>query len=304
MFLRSFSAPLLLLLYAVTCTTQAAESIQLQTRDVKLHSALYRSSCGFIHANVLFIPGISSNSKWFDRHATALSQRCFNVLIVDRRGTGQSEGAKGDLLDKNDLVEDLKPAIHALNAISQKPLILMAISYGWKLPILFAKQNPEIPVDSIVLLAPTPSDDLKDEFKPSLMKKLSIKFSSADATFPGFIPTEALSDDPALRAWIDDTANSLTQKTYTQRFLLKSKELDDEAIATYPILKKDVLVVLPTQDKILDHAAIFKRFLLTPSDDTKRAIIKVDSGHVLDSPAALEQLSQALENWITKRSDY
>ena len=87
-------------------------------------------------AVVLFVGGIESHGGWYENSLEHLKEGGVTSYFLDRRGSGRSQGRKGDVLSLERLRSDLEEFSEFVKKNHPaKPLVLSAISWGAKLAL-------------------------------------------------------------------------------------------------------------------------------------------------------------------------
>src|SRR5258707_14607643 len=104
-------------------------------------------------AHVVCVHGVQSHASWYGHSCSRLSAAGFEVSFLDRRGSGRNEAARGDTPSFRRLLDDIAEYLRDQRGRSERPLFLMAISWGAKLAAGLARRHPGL-MDGLVLVAP------------------------------------------------------------------------------------------------------------------------------------------------------
>lgn len=219
-------------------------------------------------------------------------------MVYDRRGSGKSGGARGDISTKEAFFWDMKAATDFMSTYSVQPMHIMAFSYSWKLAPLFIKkmQRESRKVESLIFVAP--ASDMNASLKPKLSDLLKIVFNWKGPYFESPVKDVDLTQETETLQWIRQASESRPQQKFTRRFLLASKALDEEAYSILPEIKKPMLVIVPKNDRVIDREKVKSRFSQGPAGYA-RQVIDVDGGHLMDSPQAQSQLFEKVVEWVS-----
>ncbi len=195
---------------------------------------------------ILMLHGIQSHAGWYWATCQALRQAGYEVVFVDRRGSGHHTQGRGDTPNWWQIVDDAQAARAA--TWGDSPCVVVGISWGAKIALALAKRHPAN-IQAVSLWAP----GLCPAVTVSFLERARIFFTRVfqpTATVP--IPL----NDPALftaseewRRFLREDALALHQAT--ARFMVESVRLD-----TWLAVRKwdlPVLVLLAGQEKIVDN---------------------------------------------------
>lgn len=271
----------------------AGTDVYFWSRGVKLHGRFYEAQ-GKVKGNFLLLHGLTSNSSWFEKISYKLMKEGYNVLTYDRRGSGKSEGPRGDIPSSEAFFWDMKAALDFLGSTSALSTHVIAFSYSWKLPPLYIRKFESSKIESLIFVAP--ASDVQDSIKPTFWDKLKIFLNIDGPYFESPVKDTHLTQDPKTLNWIKDTEKSRLQQSFTRRFLLASNELDQKASHAIPEVRKPMLVFLPREDRVIDASKTRKRFLEGPYG-VARKIVEIDGNHIVDSNDAQDQLVSNVLKW-------
>ncbi len=100
---------------------------------------------------VVYLHGIISHSGWYESSCAHLARDGFNVHFIDRRGSGLNWRDRGDVRDWSVWIADVVSYLKHLP--SQRPKILLGISWGGILATAVVKQEPSL-VSGLGLICP------------------------------------------------------------------------------------------------------------------------------------------------------
>jgi alpha-beta hydrolase superfamily lysophospholipase len=95
---------------------------------------------GQVKGKIIVIHGIRSHGGWYERSCQAWANAGFEVCLLDRRGAGLNQQARGDCPSFRRLLDDVSEFIAAERSASQPqqtsvPIFVVGISWGGKLAI-------------------------------------------------------------------------------------------------------------------------------------------------------------------------
>lgn len=129
---------------------------ELRTHD-GLRLQLRHWPAGAARGTVLVVHGLGEHVGRYDHVAALLNGWGWSVLGVDQRGHGRSEGARGRLADRDDLLRDLALVVDSARASAPGPLVLLGHSMGGLVAARFVAGMAETwsrEVDALVLSSP------------------------------------------------------------------------------------------------------------------------------------------------------
>ncbi len=248
-------------------------------------------------ADVVWLHGIQSHAGWYENSCSFLSQRGYDVSFLDRRGSGVNDLGRGDTPSYGRLRDDVGEFLaERRKANPQRPIVLLAISWGAKVATALVRYRPEL-ADGMILVTPG--------FFPrvglSFAERLGILW--ARITNPTRLFPIPLSDPELFTTtprWLDYLRHDpLSLHQATARFLIESVRLDRSLRDAPGHIQLPSLLLLAGQDRIIENGRT-------------RAFVERFAGPVtiLDYPAAHhtlefepdpEMIFQELGDWIENR---
>lgn len=204
---------------------------------------------GPVKARLVCLHGIQSHAGWYTRSSAAFAQAGYEVVFLDRRGSGRNEQNRGDTPSFRRLLLDLAELLQAERNPGQRTYLL-AISWGGKLAVALERYRPGL-TDGLLLVTP----GLCPRITPRFQDKLRILWSRLTGPtrlFP--IPLDdpdLFTGDPTWQAFI--RADPLSLHQATARFLVESARLDAYLRWCPRAVKVPVLLLLAGQDRIIDN---------------------------------------------------
>lgn len=195
----------------------------------------------------LLIHGIQSHSGWYLGTCRALAEAGYEVLFVDRRGSGTHTECRGDTPSWRQIIEDAQAARVA--AWGDAPVVVAGISWGGKVALALAKKHPA-GILGVALLAP----GLCPLVNLPFLEKMAIlwaRLTNPTRLFPIPLNDPALfTSSPGWQKYLRKDPLALHQAT--ARFLMESSRLDSWLV--WQRWDQSVLVQLAGQEKIIDNA--------------------------------------------------
>lgn len=104
-------------------------------------------------ARLFYVHGMQSHAGWLYETGPQLATQGIDVYVLDRRGSGSSEGQRGHVDSKEQLLEDYARAIAHAGFDDRHPLVLLGQSLGGNiLAALLTERSPRY--DGVVFCAP------------------------------------------------------------------------------------------------------------------------------------------------------
>lgn len=228
----------------------ASDGYRLSTR----HWSPKQPPRGFVVA----LHGIQSHGGWYEYSCQQMCDAGYDVLFVDRRGSGMNAARRGDAPHGDRLINDVLQVLAEVRRRrdqfgSQIPVVLLAVSWGGKLAAVTAARRPEL-VDALALLYP----GLCSRVQPTavqrarlwLARKLDVRNKRIE------IPL----NDPALFTaeprWQEFIRlDPLTLRDVTSGFLLAHQDLTRESLVAASSIHCPTLLMLAGRDRIIDNVA-------------------------------------------------
>jgi alpha-beta hydrolase superfamily lysophospholipase len=169
--------------------------------------------------SVLIVHGLGEHIGRYDHVAAQLNAWHWSVVGYDQRGHGESEGARGALARRDDLLRDLALVFDAARAQQPGPLVLLGHSLGGLVAARFVAERVRS-VDALVLSSPALDLGMSTGQKLllTLLGPLAPNLRVHNGLKPGWI-----SRDPAVvRAYADDPRVHKRVTPKLVRFMLES----------------------------------------------------------------------------------
>lgn len=207
---------------------------------------------------VVALHGIQSHSGWYEYSSARLCEAGYDVLFLDRRGSGRNFSRRGDASHGDRLINDVVQVVSQVRRERDRvapstPVVLLAVSWGGKLATVTAARRPEL-LDGLALLypglcarvRPTPSQ----QARLWLARQLDIRHKRVEVPL----------NDPALFTaeprWQEFIRHDpLALREVTSGFLLAHQDLTHESLAAAPQIRCPTLLMLAGRDQIIDNEA-------------------------------------------------
>lgn len=248
---------------------------------------------------VVYLHGIQSHGGWYGASCRHLAAEGWEVLFLDRRGSGLNAQARGDAPSYARLVADVAELIEAQ---SERPF-LVAVSWGGKLAVALEQSRPGL-VAGLALLTP----GLCPKVRPALWQRLRIAWSRLVAPGRHFpIPLddpELFTATPRWREYI--RTDPLSLRTATARFLVSSVFLDRALRRgrgrgrTGSRVTVPVLLMLAGRDRIIDNAQT-RNFISGVGNPAVTEVLEyADAHHTLEFEERPEPAFRDLAAWLDR----
>lgn len=248
-------------------------------------------------AIVLALHGIQSHGGWYLRSSQALADAGFEVLFLDRRGSGLSLSRRGHAIHAERLINDVAQFTRAIRAERDPkcPLVLMGVSWGGKLALASALAFPEL-FDATALLYP----GLCPLVRPSRWQAWRLWW--AQSVGWGHVRVPIPLNDPALFTdtpqWQDFIRrDELGLHRVTVDFLAANLDLNQRIEAHLERVQGQALLMLAGRDAIIDNTATRKLFNRMTS--AQRTILEYPAArHTLEFEPDPQPFIHDLVNWM------
>ncbi len=207
---------------------------------------------------VVALHGIQSHSGWYEFSSGRLCEAGYDVLFLDRRGSGRNFSRRGDVSHGDRLINDVVQVLsdvrrHRDRVAPTAPVVLLAVSWGGKLAAITAARRPEL-VDALALLYPGLCARVQptawQRARLNLARRLDVRHKRVEVPL----------NDPALFTaeprWQEFIRNDpLALREVTSGFLLAHQDLTSESLTAAPQIHCPTLLMLAGRDQIIDNEA-------------------------------------------------
>ncbi len=249
---------------------------------------------------VLCLHGIQSHSGWYGYSSGKLCDAGYEVVFVDRRGSGLNQSQRGHARHHERLINDVVQALEDLrirrNEIAPTvPVTLLGLSWGGKLASVVAARRQEL-IDGLALLYP----GIRSHFEASIMDNVKLSLAREAELFEKLIPIPL--DDPALFTGMSESQafirnDNLSLRDVTVSFLLANRELDKLTQAAPPEIRCPAIMMLAGKDRIIDNPATTKWYKSLASQE--RAFFEYEKAfHTLEFEPDRNQWIGDLTDWL------
>lgn len=213
---------------------------------------------GELRGFVVALHGIQSHSGWYEFSSGRLCEAGYDVLFLDRRGSGRNFSRRGDVSHGDRLINDVVQVLsdvrrHRDRVAPNAPVVLLAVSWGGKLAAITAARRPEL-VDALALLYPGLCARVQptawQRARLNLARRLDVRHKRVEV--PLNDPT-LFTAEPRWQEFIRN--DPLALREVTSGFLLAHQDLTSESLATAPQIHCPTLLMLAGRDQIIDNEA-------------------------------------------------
>lgn len=268
---------------------QASDGYTLQYR--------HYAAVGPVKAVVLCLHGIQSHAGWYEFSCTELAKAGYEVIFLDRRGSGSNSEARGDVASYKRLFDDLVEFLPIPRAAYAKLRIYtLAISWGGKLAVALEQYRPGL-VEGLILLTPGFFPKVRPPFRQRL-QIASARLVKPDRFFP--IPLS----DPELftqtHEWLDFLKRDpLSVHQATARFLVESVRLDRYLRKAPALVELPVLLLLAGQDRIIDNVST-RAWVEQFASKDKTILEYPQAHHTLEFEPNRETFVRDILDWLNR----
>lgn len=244
--------------------------------------------------------GIQSHSGWYEHSSRKLCEAGWEVMFVDRRGSGLNQKERGHARHADRLVNDvlqfLSEVRHRRNAVAPTvPVALLGLSWGGKLAAVAASIKPEL-VDGLILQYP----GICPRIRMNPWQHFQLSLAKAVEVFDKRVPVPL--DDPALFTASSEAQrfireDNLALHDVSVSFLLANRKLDRLAAKCNRSIRCPVLLMLSGRDRIIDNVAV-KEWAARLATPERRVIEYPEASHTLEFEPDRDRMISDLTGWL------
>ncbi len=243
-----------------------------------------------------FVHGYADHSGRYEKPIEHWVKQGFAVQAFDYRGHGKSDGARGDVGQWSDYLDDVGVFYGRLREAAQgKPLFLLSHSNGSLINTHFIAQTPLPELRGAVLVGPfyglaLPVPPLK-LLAAKLVKGLAPGFKIGNELDPTHLSRDT--------AWqLESAQDPLRFATTTPRWFFETRAAQERLAGVGPKLKLPLLMVMGAEDPIASVPAARAFFDTIGSADKT---LKLNEGHRHETLMEIgrEQVWDDISSWIS-----
>ena len=248
---------------------------------------------------LVMLHGLQSHSGWFVQSQTFLAGLGFPVYAMDRRGSGFSEGPRGDCADFRHMSEDVKAVVQfARERHDVERVHVFGHCFGTIPATLFATAHPEL-VASLIQA----SSGIHTRIDLPFGRKLEIAWSKAtrrEVTMPIPLKAEMFSElEECVRFIREDEARL---KCATGSLYQEVRRARQYIHAHRKLLTMPLFMASAGDDPICDTAANERFFWALPA--RHKLLVRYDrSRHVIEFSQQRDDFFRDLSWWLERFGD-
>jgi alpha-beta hydrolase superfamily lysophospholipase len=295
--------------------------------DPSIPKGLLFHAQGEARATLLCLHGVQTHAAWFAPLARELTRGGFNVIAVDRRGSGVNAAApfvRGHTKGSQELLDDLQKQMRVAKMMGP-PVYLLGTSWGSNLAAVYVLRDLAPQADGLILLVPATRSRFEHWFSKPLAGLISFLFPKLTAKLPFQAvhyqageqqpppqdldqpPLKKPKDGTPWRASADladqlkeDEKSGLLLTRPTYRLLYTGLALASEWKSSSKQLTIPGLVILAGRDQIMDNAAAWRA--VSQHSSKAKLVSLEDAGHgaQITSPA---EIADSISKWTRETED-
>lgn len=244
-------------------------------------------------AHIVMLHGVTSHSGWYSRTSGLLADAGCAIHFLDRRGSGLNLAERGDVAGWEAWLADV--ASYLAQLPTDRPRVVVGISWGGKLAAAIARRNPEL-IDGLGMICP----GLFARQMPSSFARLSVRAACGlgmkrrRVTIPLRDPA-LFTDSAEEQDYI--ASDPLALREVTLRFAAQDAHLTRYATRAPEQVRSPVFCALAGSDRIVDNQRC-KQFF-SRLGGTQRTLCEYpDAPHTLEFSPAADLLVADIVNWL------
>jgi alpha-beta hydrolase superfamily lysophospholipase len=249
-------------------------------------------------AHIVGVHGVQSHAGWYGHSSRRFAGAGFEVSFLDRRGSGRNEAARGDTPSFRRLLGDIAEYLRDQRSKSDRPIFLMAISWGAKLAVGLARRHPGL-TDGLIFVAP----GFSPRVAPTPRERLGILWAhiiDPQRLFP--VPLNEPELFTSTPRWLEFLRNDpLAVRRATARFFLESVRLDWYLRFAVPHITMPVLTLLAEKDRIIDNSRTRALLGRLPTQD-QQIIEYPGAHHTLEFEPDPEPFIGDILSWLDRHT--
>jgi acylglycerol lipase len=274
---------------------------------LKLYVKQYLPAAAIIGV-VMMAPGIGGiRANDWDELGDYLSRAGYVVLVLHDRGTGYSEGVRGDLADYRLVIEDFEFFLKdGQSTYPEKPVFLLGHSLGGITSIQIAHDLDD-EVSGVVII--NPAYRYRKKAGPSFSTYLTYGFNALFR--PAALTVDMMGRDTDATSPIEDRAelwarrnDPMIVRKFSMRYMLSVRKVMKRAILNAKYAKQPLLLIYGAKDPFIDHRGSEEIFAAWGCPNKKKVVVQ-DGGHgvhvaIRSKTAILEWLNETTNDRQTR----
>ena len=254
---------------------------QLTSRDgTRLHSRTW-SPTAAPRGSILLVHGYGEHIGRYDHVGEALVGAGFQVLGLDLRGHGKSDGRRGFIRRFDDYLDDVA-ALATAAAASPRPHFLVGHSLGGLVALHYALQHSD-QLDGLVLSSPY----LRLRFPVPKSKVLIGRLASRilpTLALPTGLRGSDVTRDPEMQRLYD--SDPLNNKIATSRWFTEATAAQEALPGLLGALKLPLLVLQGAADAVADPAGTEAAYQVVEAKDKTLHLLEGQAHEIFNEPLA------------------
>jgi acylglycerol lipase len=248
---------------------------------------------------LVMLHGLQSHSGWFVQSQTFLAGLGFPVYAMDRRGSGLSEGARGDCTDFRQMISDIHAVVNRVRAQHEVENVhVFGHCFGTIPAVLFATAHPGL-VTSLMLA----SSGIHTKVSLAFSRKLELvlaKASRRTVQIPIPLKAEMFSDLNECVQFIREDEARL--KTATGSLYYEVRRACRHIQSNRHLLDMPVFMASAGDDPICDTEANERFFYSLPA--RHKLLVRYErSRHVIEFSEQRDDFFRDLSWWMERFGD-
>lgn len=245
--------------------------------------------------SVVLLHGIISHAGWYTSSAQHLAAQGYEVLALDRRGSGLNMTSRGDVKGWLTWVSDVVAVCE--HCRQRGPVVLLGISWGGKLAPVVARKRPDL-LTGFGMLCP----GIFAYQQPGIAKRAAVAASGKLGVDERrvAIPLQdprLFTNSPQWQAFVRD--DPLTLREITLRFAREDHKLTKFARQSAPFIHMPALLVLAGRDRMVKSLLTRDYFAALASQD-KTLLEYHTAAHTLEFEPDPQPFFGDLTAWIDR----
>lgn len=248
------------------------------------------------HGHVVIVHGIISHSGWYLKTGAHLAKAGFAVHSLDRRGSGLTFTARGDVDRAETWFQDVESYLESLGG--DLPRLLVGISWGGLLATTVARRRPDL-VSGLGLICPGFFSRKGTSSLQHQVVRIAARSGLAQRKFA--VPLrdpQLFTRSPRWREYIRD--DPFTLREVTLRLATASADLYHQTIANPEGVRTPTLLMLAGQDALIKNDDV-RAFVSRFSTTDQRCVEYPGAAHTLEFEDDVTHYLSDLENWCRER---
>ncbi len=248
---------------------------------------------------VVMTHGLQSHSGWFAQSAARMAAQGHPVYAVDRRGSGLSQGPRGDMKAFDEMIEDLLVVADDIAARhGYTKFFLLGHCFGAIPATAFAIRHSDR-IAGLVLTTPA----FYTHTNLPISQRLRILFSRSgqrDFLLPDPLPPSEFTELASFEAFI--RSDPLALRAATGDFYFQVHRARKFVRAHTDKIEMPVFMAIAGEDPISDNRRNIRFYENIPADD-KMMINYEDARHILEFSPEGERFLKDLVFWLARETE-